>query len=551
MKKIMTMTAVMMAAMVLVGCPAVQVPAPNNGDGNVPIEMGSLHIEGDLYGRDGEKILSHANLIEIGETFKAKARSINIYLYEKFEYGTYGANHQYNFSFPVVDGHFEGTAEGIFPATYEGWININDERGYSLFVNREASEVVIEAGQISEMAVTVDFLRSYIFYVVINNLPGSYGEWGEAMLLSRDGNQYPIYWYNYGPEPRTFNAWVPLDFEGGAISITDQNGTTYLADLPLVVADLDWYSYNFGDLLVYDYAEPDWLGGLDVSITFGWEDNYYVRVGDPESGTEYESIQQAIEQESGESLSLYLGAGDYDGFIMPLYRSVAIFGQGADLTRIVDTDPNRPHVIYASYWAWPQDAVQVKEQSEWTRQSVGEKGGGWSLQLADLTVYNGPDKRNEYYSDAAVFVEAGIYLVLDNVVVASESNTCVATNYANGVYISHCDLIGPLYFSVSVSGDPKGIAAYNEQNVYVDNSIIGWVGPAVYCSNGDVDLEYDCFYSYVKLAWAERYPYWEPDVSTSIFADPLIGENWRLLPDSPCLGTASDGLDIGVAFAVE
>ncbi|OGY49436.1 MAG: hypothetical protein A3D39_02770 [Candidatus Buchananbacteria bacterium RIFCSPHIGHO2_02_FULL_39_17] len=263
-QRLIAVVAVMMLA--LVGCPEAPI-VPGNGDGNDQVLTGSLLVKGDLYGRDGSKVLSQDDMIQIGEAFIEKATSIEIYLNDPKDYSNYR-----RFSIPVVDGRFEGTCNGIVPGTYDVRVSVVDKNYYILFTTYESNTVVIEAGETSSLLLQLEFLSRYTFRVMMNGLPGSYDKDGNAMILNQNGNHHYAWWWRDSiEEPLVFNCSLPLDFEGGALQVLDQNGDEQWADLPLVPIDLDWETYNFGDVLVFDYVPPTWLGGLDIDIVFPWE----------------------------------------------------------------------------------------------------------------------------------------------------------------------------------------------------------------------------------------------------------------------------------------
>lgn len=261
-EKCLFMVAVVLA---LVGCPAPIIPVNNaNSDGNDAL-TGSLLVKGDLFGRDGQKTLPYEQLVEIGDSFKWKAASIGIYLYD--------IDRRTNrwFAGPIVDGRFEESCEGILPGTYEVWINVTDKNGWQLFGSQSPFNVVIEAGKTTSHVVTLNFFSSYGFDITIPNLAGNYDEWGNnVIIVGADGNEYSV-WWDHNDGQMIIHAWLPLDFGGGALNIVDQNGMEYWADLPLVPADLDWSTYNFGNIIVYDFVPPTWLGGLNIDIEFEWE----------------------------------------------------------------------------------------------------------------------------------------------------------------------------------------------------------------------------------------------------------------------------------------
>ncbi len=552
MKTTVIAVVMVLSAVFLAGCPENDAISPETTivTAEQPdTDGGSLRVKGDLYGTSN-KVLMQDDKKRIGDAFKSKAAKLQVSL-SSVEKG--GDVRNYFFDFPIVDGRFDGTAQGIIPGDYWVTVWVINEYYYSLFQMR-SKQISIVGGQTQKCPIVLDFCDFYFVYLTVDNLPGRYDKNGNAQMITTDGNTYYTHWWTRDLDGKMiFGIAIPLDFNGCALVITDLDGNVYQPDIPLDMLAVDFNAFNLGnDVFTFNYVPASWLGGLDVDISFAWENQpeHYVRVGTPAPGVgvEYPDIQSAIDNGISETVKdIYIGGGDYDGFTVPYGKSVAVIGLGADISRIVDNNPNRPHVIYASPWDYP--TTKAEADSNIANSSPDNKGGGGQyLQLFDVTVYNGYGKRNEFYSDAAILVEAGISLTMGNVVVASESNSCISMNYDHSASINHCILVGPGFFGHPWSGSAKAIAAYNEQDVWVSDSIILGVSQAFYCSNGAVGATYNCVDNVGSLFYCERNPDWLLDITTFIFANPEFGNDWHLLPTSFCIGRASDQFDIGIVW---
>jgi len=527
-----------LAAFLFAGCPAQDTPKPP--DPNQP-QTGSIRIHGNLYAASGEKSLTYPELIAIGDAFKSRARWIQVHLWEAGTgMGKAGGSvdHSRFLEFPIIDGVFDGTAKDIWPGDYEASVYIMDADKAPLFWGETAASIA--AGQTTNLEVEMDFLPTYYFRFGVNGLPGDYSFGrGGAKLVTAEGTEWPGCWA-LGANGVDFGFSLPLDFQGGTLVATDDNGDIYQSALPLVVAELDFAgSFRFSGGLCYDYTPVDIYGELDLDITFGYEKPPVTA-----NGQQYLTIQDAIDA-CETPVDITLGEGDYEGFTIPYYpnpKTISISGLGPDKSRIVDNNPNRPHVIYTAPWSYPTSQAEATAN---LGKSVSVAKGDWTMWLYNISIHNGPGKRNLYYSDAAVACEGGVALTMRNVVVASESNSPLEVNYASGLSVHHCVVVGPRFFLVPHVGSTRGIAAYNEDSVAVFDSVVTGCETTFHCSNGYYTVGPNCVWNYDTLATCERNP-WTVDVINLVFADPLLTEDWHLDAGSPCIGTAGDGRDIGI-----
>ncbi|MFA6410746.1 MAG: hypothetical protein WCW26_04200 [Candidatus Buchananbacteria bacterium] len=532
----------------LFGCPFSQPDPDDQGTIDVGAKDTSVYLRGNIW--DGA-VAKALGLNDMGNKLRGKVRWLWVNLCpldggmgKSLEEPEKGGGNSLSFAVAVDEaGNFDGGKDGIVPNTYLVYVHAEDAGRNQLFrPKKPIQQITIAGGTETKVVVGLRLLDKYFFQCCLPGLAGQYdGEWGYATVMAnwpkdvadqmpQARKQWQISWSKID-DRMLFYVDLPLDFPGGCVVVTDDTGKTYHPDLPLIPANLNWDTFSFSNVIDIPYVETQMLGALDLSLTWDYEitDSWFIRVGSPQAGMgiEFSDIESAINYGTSYT-EIYLGQGEYElDSDLPIAR-ITIIGRGPGKTTVFNRNVNRPSVFYMSSLA---------------------KGGGTngSLGLANLKVHNGPGKRNEIYSDAAVFIEAGS-LAMDNVVIENESNTGAVANYAQWVSVIHCTIVGPLAYQIGVSGDPKGIAVYNEQNVSVGDSIIGWCGTAVWCSNGEATLWYNCFWQCAALTFCERNPSWAPDQSSWVLADPMLDANQRLLPGSPCLNAAGDGYDIGVLF---
>jgi len=292
MKMRKSLTAAVMVALIgliLMGCP----PALNLPGNDA--KTGSFTVKGDLYLPETAAKSGGCEMY-IGDALKHKAAWITFCLSpptpSEMETvpleatttapvpakGGSGSSEFQFFQLPVVDGHFEGQCNGIAPGDYSVNVYVNDANWYGLFWGETA--VTIEGGKITPLSVTLNFFNYYSFRFRVDGLPGEYvyphtdefgwsDTWGT--LISYDGESQRVYWWANEKGEMIFNCTLPLNYQGGTLFINDVNGVEYCADIPLDICGLDWETFQFGDILAYDYVPSDRFGGFEVTIHFAFD----------------------------------------------------------------------------------------------------------------------------------------------------------------------------------------------------------------------------------------------------------------------------------------
>jgi hypothetical protein len=237
------------------------------------------------------------------------------------------------------------------------------------------------------------------------------------------------------------------------------------------------------------------------------------------------TLAQAVQSAPIGYSEIELGAGEYGGYdtiIITPEKSFRITGQGAEKTWVSNFDENDPHVFYASAFGgpYPHDGSLQKPDPAAAKTTV-QKGGGWLLYLSNLSVVNYGPKINEWYSDAAIFGEGGIYVVAMNCGIVS-TNKGLSLNYASGE-MNHCDVFG--------NGLGDGISFTYGDSFFVVNSIFAHV------VNVGGGMYHDCCLFNCRVV---------PLGENLIFSDPMFAGFYSLQPSSPCRDKARDGLNIGV-----
>ncbi|MFA6228011.1 MAG: hypothetical protein WC668_02380 [Patescibacteria group bacterium] len=269
----------------LTGCPPIN-----------EAELGGFDIEGDLStvvdkidddfvgevakalekggGGGGIEGLSQEELQAIGNSIKAQAVGIDIYLYPNDGgMGKGGGSGYYSFYIPIVDHQFRAHCGGIRPGNYSLSVSFRDEQSNTLLSGWK--DVLVEGGVNRNENLVMDFVYGYPFqFSIFGGLPGWYqtDQWGygEAMLVAPDGISYHVSW-TWGKSGIVFKVCLPLNFAGGVLYIVDGDGNDVYCDLPLVISDIDWGNFRFSDFFHFPYVESDALGGLDLNIGFAWE----------------------------------------------------------------------------------------------------------------------------------------------------------------------------------------------------------------------------------------------------------------------------------------
>ncbi|MEI6288452.1 MAG: hypothetical protein WCP18_02645 [bacterium] len=524
MKTGFTVAFVMVLAMVLfVGCPAVNTPNicpitnTDNPDPTVGIDnptkpgdkyTGGIVIKGNMFATTKSATTSEdATIVDMMLALKGMATKLTVAVYQPGGYGKGGGGsnlYNYHFDIPIAtNGQFEGHCGGIFHGTYQIDVNFLDVDGVYLF-NGSINGVKVEPKIETVVYVTAKPMQVYPFIFSIKDLPGEYTNTASDYKMLLDG-RYGCGW-QIKDKQLEITAYLPLDFVGGVLTLSDDKGQGYSTEVPLTISQLDWSTMQLSTCMIFDYVP---LGGIDLTVRI---DAPYV-LG---NGKNFGSIQEAIDA-CESPVVVTVGNGEYKGQInIPATKSVTINGNGADTTIL----SNPGNVIYFPNFG-------------------GEANAGNILKLYNLQVVS------EYgIGNGAIFTD-GIGLEMNNCVVHSKSGiTMVTTNYDQAVTISHCTIVG--------SDWGNGIATYFEQGVSITDSIVINVTTGFLYHNGDAKISNSFFWNVNKLTLQENTGIYDAlPVDTSVrynTADPLVGPDFRLLPGSPCIGTATDGADVGTTF---
>ncbi len=310
-------------------------------------------------------------------------------------------------------------------------------------------------------------------------------------------------WYQSQIDPTGgFPLSLSFAFVPEQITMTYQTASDQAAYLERSIDSREWLGYYNGQMLE---CQP----GLDV-----WQlANQYIHDG---NGTFYLTLQEAVDYST--SSDIYVGEGSYNGFVMPANRYISIHGLTANKTWLINRG-DMPNVIYASAMGGPYP----------------HKGGGAALIMENIGIYNMPGQIDAWYSDAAVFVEGGIFLRMNNCVVESQSNKCISLNYQTAE-IHHCVLIGYMQQSYA-------IASYHG-SLMADTSVVKGCSEAFHIEYSTVQSKLNCLYENTAISN-------DPAFLTPgyIFADPMLGCDYAALIGSPCLNGAGPGIDIGLDYA--
>lgn len=470
-------------------------------------EMGKVIASGKFYDPANK-----GSVHDDGDLLKRQIAFLNFYFYP--ESGESPSSAQ-SFRIPVESGSYYGEM-AVRPGSYNVWVEAIDIFGQVLFYKNTNFEVVTGNNRIQvELSMITEFCNKFIF----PDLAGDFGDYGQAEIKVKSGQTFwAIYEAKYlfgweNPPILYFTVLLPLAFDGdkdqAVLTIWDLSGAPHLTELNFDLLEA------VGGMMYLPFVYPQWMGNVDVDITFEYENEHFVYSG----GQFWNSIKEAADNSSSSEITI--GTGDYEG--CNTNHSISITGQGASMTRIVDFNTKNANVICVSPWA---------------------KGGGAQIvvQLSNLEIVNGPGKSNAIYSDAAVVVEAGV-LRAKNCVFRS-SNSGVVVNYASSLDIDHCVFFG------DKNPISRAVAAYNEgTGTVVQNSIFLDYDIALHCSNAVMVFEYDLFFGCNQPI--------SDDVPGSNYystpgniweADPLLQSDYHLGSGSPGLGKAKDDLDIGIVF---
>ena len=244
MQKVKTLLGVMAFVVVIAmftGCPLpVDQPPASVEDQPMVVKMmltlteaGELLIEGSIFEdkvRAEERVLFEALLGEM--------KYLGFHFYKQDEHG----NLEYFGYNPILvqeDGSVADTAGVFFDSSIQ-YVDLNaqDEKYKSLFIS-EVAPVSLIPGETTEVSMNLKFLKTYRYWVVIDNMRGNYDQLefgGETQVSSVNGEE-EAYWRINDDGEFWVEAFLSLDFESGILTVFDQDGYQYDAPLNFNIFD--------------------------------------------------------------------------------------------------------------------------------------------------------------------------------------------------------------------------------------------------------------------------------------------------------------------------
>jgi len=510
------------------GCPPVQPVTPVVQPPVVvppvvtpPATTGKFHIKGSL--NEATKALDPGQGRVIGDALKAKAAYIG------FSLGLVASTNLSSLYFqaPIVNGEYEYTSDPIEPGYYGCYVTLYDKNFFQLFSGSTTVQIV--AAETAELTVLMKFADQYAFNLSVQGVPGHYdSQYPNSYTLTSiatPGSSSSNWTWTWTVDQENgrvnFLIFVPIDFPGGAIKVTDSDGAIHYIGVPKIASYIDWSTFNFGDsILMNAIPSPD--GAVDVNLLFEYEQTIMA------NGQAFDTLQQAVDTCSS-PVTIMLSAGQFEGFVIHDGKSVAVYGKGYDLTTI-NSPANQCSAVWASAFGNPTHTANSPDHSQ-----MGKGGAA----PADITLYGltlvGQKVTFDqlWYSDAVVFIEAQNSLHISKCVILAIGVHGIATNYIAQQTVDYCTLY-------SSGGDNSiGIAAYDDDPSYIQNCIIDNFQTGVLTSNNVMQLD-NC--DLASLRWLYS---GQPTVNNTINSDPgFLEMTWQLNPDSPCRGTGENGTDI-------
>lgn len=525
MKKMSVLLVMLVMAVAFAGCPrAPQDPASGDGYTIPPLEVKQgIHVYLDLNAEtkaEAEKGNSYPGLPinvrrQVGANLKGQASWLWLVAYAWNDLGKGGGNY-YNQWYLPIDGGVVDETIFLPVGGYSIQAVVMDKSYNGLFDYWTSAKVTTV--EITRVTLDFDFLYSYNIEVQMFAVPGTFSDGSEVVVLDVHGNSYSGTLRNLDIGQVGFDLSIPLDFEGNALALTDIFGQKVLANFPLKLYELLGVS-----LLEYPYCLsyqlPTEAGQLAFDVRFGFE-SLYVRV----NGVEFNSIQEAVKLSSS-PMTVEIGDGDYYGFDLTGLgaKDVRLVGLGANRTRLVRDESGDP-IIH-------MDAS-----------GKAGKAGGNRLIMENLSVIG---YTTDYWLPSVDLW--GCDLEAKNCYFEGSGPSLVTVAYPLQVLVSHC-----LFNS---NANAVQLEYYNPAAVWVQDCIFtGWSYAAVYLptaeSNGyaGMTLANCCVFGFDVVPTA---PVFVP-TTNFIFDDPLI--DWvntklPMRPDSPCIGTATDGGNIGLLWS--
>ncbi len=518
MKKCGVLAILFVLAAVLTGCPWLI---------SQPVKQG-VHIRLDLNtDADTEKGYGYPeiplnHLRQVGDAFKSKAAYLELEFYPQSPiYGKMGGDvpppgYRYE-SIPIVDGVAE---KKVALNVGDYWLTstVVDDRYNNLFDANET--LTVEAGQVTEAEIEVDFMYQYDFRLQICDLPAEFGYNSQIRVIDLDGNSwYSQYAY---PEDDCLQALVPLplSFKGGSMVISDlDTGIEVLADLPLILYALDFNTYDLSSSYWVGYQPPTTAGQVEIEVSFAYQ-NRYVRV----NGLDYNSIQEAIDS-NDTPVEIQLGQGEYPGFTLGPDdgKIISITGQGAAKTSLIKPKGS-PNVIYAEL-------------------AVGKGGGAPTLSLNDLAVVSSYQSMMSMPVPGNLIQLSGMSLLAYNCVFENYDGFSVSVYYPQQVNVNRCVFWANSMPSLELNG-------YDGQSSMVYDSIFqSWANDYIaimlptFEQDGQIGTFNNCLMTGSPVHPEFEVPNW------LIGQDPLLYWPGILDPASPCIGAGLQGHDIGLLWA--
>lgn len=181
--------------------------------------------------------------------------------------GEFGGGLGQVFNIEVVDGLYSGSFL-LEQGDYDVYIVAYDKCGNQLFYDNSSIRVI--AYETATLEVVFGLTSYYNFQFTVSDLPGDYGDYGEARVVSNGETFYASYYRYWVDESQSFlvfSAYLPISFTGyldrSAVVVRDLSGQEQAS---VVVFDIfDTVPCYFLEL---PYLLPNWLGEVEVDIDF-------------------------------------------------------------------------------------------------------------------------------------------------------------------------------------------------------------------------------------------------------------------------------------------
>ncbi|MFA6215557.1 MAG: hypothetical protein WC768_03240 [Patescibacteria group bacterium] len=489
--------AVVFLAFLTIGCPAPMVPTES------PVMQGKMVAEIDLnqlvQDSGSEKSLSPNDWMGLLSIQAPKVRRVRMMFLDSRTQESRGCVEQ-----AVVDGRSR-VNYALNPGSYTMLGGFWDESDKLFYLEKSFGIVSGQETRIDVIAVLSPMCR--VGFILDGKFPAVALAATKFSITCQSWRG--LYQYFYGSlwfENGFTRAevWLPWDFQGGQMDIIGTNVSS--------AASFNWLWMASGRDWVLPY-KPE--GTVDANFEFWWPGRVKA------NGVDYASIQDAIDANAGNVANIELGPGGYQvtTIVVPPNTRVSIIGVSGQTQ------------IYAS------EACALHASEIPGGKAV--KGGGGCVVLQNLDIV-AAGAGSGYYYDAVVFVEAMGLTVTNCSIRAIQSRAAVSTNYSSWTYLEHCVIQSPV----------EGVVVYNgnQQGNEVHSSVFLGCDLAIDAEGGNISVQKCCFWQCKLVANFAFDP-----ASGNFSADPLFRfdpfetqSDFRLQADSPLIGAAGDGSDIGL-----